>query len=164
MGCGFESLAFLDLARRSAAGVKASLRTAWKRWAAWVRVCAISAASSRQLVSSASTRATIAACSANGGGGIKMSVKLGNGWDESDGADEVEAIAKLRNCHKRTQRNALFCNSLSAFGFQTVRCCSSRKNWAIALKNTAPKSWARFGPTLCICVSSARFAGHSRAI
>ena len=53
-----------------AAGVKASLRTAWRRWAAWVRVCAISRASARTRPGNAATRATIAAGSASGGSGM----------------------------------------------------------------------------------------------
>ena len=42
-----------------AAGVKAALRTAWRRWAAWVRVCAISRASARTRPGNAAMRATL---------------------------------------------------------------------------------------------------------
>ena len=38
------------------AGAKASLRTAWRSWAAWVRACSISASSARQVVISALLR------------------------------------------------------------------------------------------------------------
>ena len=69
-------LGFQRLGTHEEAGAKASLRTAWRRSAAWVRERSISVSSSRQVAMRSSTRSTMAACSVRGGSGTSVSVTV----------------------------------------------------------------------------------------